>query len=177
MIPEYQQPETATAAAWETEGNGIESEIETSQLAMNIPWQEFFLSPALQEVIQLALDNNKDLQTALLNVEKARATYNIQRADLFPKINAGIGANFSDNDRDEYQASLAMPSYELDLFGRIQSLSKAALNSYLATEEAQKSISIALIAESANASKDPKGAGEESRSHQQKLPVRRCHKT
>ncbi|CAG36425.1 efflux transporter outer membrane subunit [Desulfotalea psychrophila] len=156
LIPEYQQPETPTAATWKAGEYGIESEVDTNQLAINIPWQEFFLSESLRDVVQLALDNNKDLQTALLNVEKSRATYNIQRADLFPKINAtgsGQFANYQPDGtpaQDLYKAGLTMPSYELDLFGRIQSLSKAALNSYLATEEAQKSISIALIAESAN---------------------------
>ncbi len=156
MIPEFQRPEGATSNFWLSGENGDvkEKQAEETKLAADIPWREFFLSPDLQDVIELALENNRDLKTAILNVERARATYDIQEADRYPHLDGTAGADFAGRfdgqNTETYQVGLATTSYELDLFGRVKSLSDAALNDYLATEEAQKSINIALIAEAAN---------------------------
>ena len=156
MVPEYHQPTGATDAFWKSGADGTEQEAEVNkdQLVSSLSWQEFFISKQLQNVVQTALSNNKDLRTALLNVKRARATYNIQEADLYPHIDGQADitytGDFAGNSDELYEVNLATTSYELDLFGRIQSLSQAALNDYLATEEARKSVTISLIAESAN---------------------------
>ena len=60
----------------------------------DIPWQEFFVDPQLRKLIDLALDNNRDLRVAALNIERSRAQYQIQRSDLFPKVDASANADF-----------------------------------------------------------------------------------
>jgi multidrug efflux system outer membrane protein len=125
-------------------------------------WRDYFSDAKLQKLIQLALDNNRDLRVAALNIEKARAQYQIQRSELFPSINAsGSGtakrtpASLSGTGQPvishSYSAGLGFAAYELDFFGRVRSLKDAALEQYLATTEARDSTQISLIAEVASA--------------------------
>lgn len=106
----------------------------------------------------MALDNNRSLRQTLLDIEAARAQYRIQRADRVPGLNAAATGNrqrqpadLSAGNRSEvassYQVGLALPEYELDLFGRVKSLTDAALQQYLASEEAARAARIALVAE------------------------------
>lgn len=157
LTPTYHRPENVTASDW----SSVHSEAPTETaapvpgLATDIPWQTFFHSPALRTVVQTALDNNRDLKSAVLSVQKTQALYNIERSKLLPEFNAaGSGTqegDFKGNTAEAYKAGLAMSSYEIDFFGRIGSLNQAALNQYLATEEARKSVTISLIAQAANA--------------------------
>ncbi|MEX8192199.1 efflux transporter outer membrane subunit [Comamonas guangdongensis] len=124
--------------------------------AADIPWQQFFTDPRLQQIIQLALDNNRDLRVAVLNIDKARAQYQIQRAAQFPEIGvAGSGSRqpstLTGQYVNMYTAGLTMPSWEIDFWGRIGSLKEQALAQYLATEEGRKSAQISLISNVANA--------------------------
>lgn len=129
----------------------------------DIGWRDFFVDPRLEELIARSLDNNRDLRVAVLNVERARAQYRIQRADRLPSL--GVGAEMVRTGGDSpiggaaagggsvtetYSASLGIAEFELDLFGRVRNLSQAALQQYFATEEAQRSTQLALIAEVAN---------------------------
>lgn len=123
------------------------------QAAADIGWRDFFTDPKLKELIGRALDNNRDLRVAVLNVERARALYNVQRADQLPSVsaNAGLsrtGGNVA-NPGSAYTASVGA-AFELDLFGRVRSLSQAALQQYFAQEEARRSAQLALIGEIAN---------------------------
>ena len=108
--------------------------------------------------MDVALDNNRSLRQTLLDIEAARAQYRIQRADRVPGLNAAATGNrqrqpadLSAGNRSEvassYQVGLALPEYELDLFGRVKSLTDAALQQYLASEEAARAARIALVAE------------------------------
>ena len=124
--------------------------------AADLPWQQFFTDPRLQQVIQLALDNNRDLRVAVLNIEKAQAQYQIQRAAQFPEL--GVAGSVSRQPSsvtgkygNTFMAGLTMPSWEIDFWGRISSLKEQALAQYLGTEEARKSVQISLIANVANA--------------------------
>lgn len=120
----------------------------------DIGWREFFVDPRLQQTIALALENNRDLRIAALNVERAQAQYRIQRADRLPSLalDASLARSGGSAGRsDQYRVELGLASFELDLFGRVRNLSDAALRSYLATGEAQRSTQLALIAEVANA--------------------------
>nr|BFE90817.1 AdeC/AdeK/OprM family multidrug efflux complex outer membrane factor [Pseudomonas brassicacearum subsp. brassicacearum] len=122
----------------------------------------FFHDPTLQQLIQVALENNRDLRVAALNIDAYAAQYRIQRADLFPAVSAtGSGsrqrvpARASQSGEaaisSSYSATLGISAYELDLFGRVRSLSEQALQSYFATEEARRSTQISLVANVANA--------------------------
>ena len=131
-------------------------------IASEIPWRDYFVDAQLRDVISLALTNNRDLRVAALNIEKARAQYQIQGADLFPTIGGSFGQNAHRLPNDaltgmhkvikrEFTATLDLAGYEFDFFGRIRSLKAQAFQNYLSTEEARRSAQISLIAEVANA--------------------------
>ena len=126
-------------------------------LPQDVPWQEFFADARQRSIIELALANSRDLRIATLNVEKAQAIYRIQRAPLFPPV--GVLANasaqrvpgkMSDDDQaftsETYTVALGISARELDLFGRIRSLKRAALEQYFATEQAASGAKLALVA-------------------------------
>lgn len=125
-------------------------------------WQNFFVDTRLKEIIQQALVSNRDLKVATLTIDRARALYQIQRADTLPRLNVTgsetaqrIPADLSGNGQvkvsHQYSVGLGVSSFELDLFGRVQSLRGQALENYLATEEAQRSVRLSLVAEVATA--------------------------
>ncbi len=112
----------------------------------------------MQKLIALALENNRDLRVAALNIERFRAQYQIQRSDLFPKVDATAGGNFQRVPADlsgsghattnhQYSIGLGVSSYELDLFGRVRSLKDQALEQFLATEQARRSVQISLVSD------------------------------
>jgi multidrug efflux system outer membrane protein len=130
--------------------------------AADLGWREVFIDPRLQGVIDLALTNNRDLRVAVLNIEQSRAQYRIQRAALVPSVNATAtgtrGESSSaqviaggDRTVEVYTANLGVASWEIDLFGRVRSLSNVALQSYLATQETSRSVQVSLIAQTAGA--------------------------
>ena len=116
-----------------------------------------------EQIIEMALRNNRDLRVAALNVERARALYGIQRAELFPTVNAagsgsktaGARRSFDHRGSGDVRASTTSTSgsasWEIDFFGRIRSLKDRALEEYLATEQARRSAQIPLVSEVANA--------------------------
>ena len=150
MAPEYERP----AAPVDTSFPGDLAGAAGGALASDIPWQAFFSDPRLKRLIAVALENNRDLRTAWLTVEQARAQYRIQRADELPTLNIGATGlrqpGPSGGMASTYQVGLNITAFEFDFFGRIKSLSDAALAQYLGTEEAQKTVQIALIAAVAN---------------------------
>jgi multidrug efflux system outer membrane protein len=168
MIPDYLRPDLPTSTSWHAEETLPELSTESQQAAADIVWQEFFISPGMQKVVETALTNNRDLRVAALNVEAARALYRIERSDLFPNVNAGAAgarqkvteAQSTSNPlfgspqeyiTSTYTANLASTAFELDLFGRLRSQNEAALESYFATGAARDAAQISLIAETANA--------------------------
>ncbi len=159
MIPEYTRPEAPVPADWPS-GPAYKATPSTpgASLAADLQWREFFADERLQKIIETALNNNRDLRLAALNVERARAIYGIQRAELFPAINAtGSGskervAGEFTNTGDpmtvtRYGATLSVISWEIDFFGRLRSLSERALEEYLATEQARRSTQVLLVSE------------------------------
>lgn len=123
--------------------------------AIDIPWQQFFVDSRLQQLIRIALENNRDLRLATLNIERASAQYNIQRAERLPGINAiGRGERapspLNGEQSSSYTVGLGMAAFELDFFGRVRELSKAALANYLGTEQARRTAQISLVAAVAN---------------------------
>jgi outer membrane protein, multidrug efflux system len=162
MAPEYTRPEAPVSSVWPSgpaykDGTGKPGEVS----AADITWRAFFVDERLQKVIDLALMSNRDLRIAALNIERTRALYRIQRAELLPTVNAG--ATFSKErvpgilsgsgqpaTSELYNINLGISSWELDFFGRIRSLKDAALQEYFATEQARRSTQISLVAEVAN---------------------------
>lgn len=156
LAPKYERPAAPVAAAFPTvagtvnSGNPVASEAPAA-----IAWQRFFTDPRLQQLISLALANNRDLRVAVLNIEATRAQYQVQRSNQFPAINAGISGQRQTTGKDQpissiYQAGLSVSAFELDFFSRVKNLSDAALAQFLATEEARKTAQISLIAQVAN---------------------------
>ncbi|MCX7077867.1 MAG: AdeC/AdeK/OprM family multidrug efflux complex outer membrane factor [Pseudomonas sp.] len=161
LIPDYKQPEAPVAAQY-PQGPAYSPAEAANRAAAEQGWKQFFHDPALQQLIQTALVNNRDLRVAALNIDAFAAQYRIQRADLFPAVSAtGSGsrqrtpASLSQTGAEritsQYSATLGISAYELDLFGRVRSLSEQALQTYFATEEARRSTQISLVASVANA--------------------------
>nr|WP_254797621.1 AdeC/AdeK/OprM family multidrug efflux complex outer membrane factor [Pseudomonas aromaticivorans] len=159
LIPDYQRPAAPVAVAWPQ--GAAYNEVGTAGAVLP-EWRNYFRDPALQRLIATALDNNRDLRVAALNVEAYQALYRIQRAELFPQVDArGSGTRQrlpADLTRTgqaetngEYGATLGVTDWELDLFGRLRSLSQAALEQYFATEQARRGTQISLVASVANA--------------------------
>jgi NodT family efflux transporter outer membrane factor (OMF) lipoprotein len=156
LMPTYQRPAAPVPGAWPydaaTQGTP----------AAALDWQDFFGEPRLRALIATALANNRDLRIAVLNIEQARAQYDIRNADRFPSIGAAAsasrapsagGGNGNGNAKlaTTYTAGLVLSAWEIDFFGRIASLSEAALAQYLATEEGRKAAQISLVSSVANA--------------------------
>jgi len=144
MAPKYERPAAPVAAAFpDAAASGV-----PSAPATDIDWQAYFADARLKQLIDIALKNNRDLRIAVLNIEAARATYQIRRADLFPTVNVGMTMQRQNYDVKElYTVGASVSGYELDLWGRVRSLSDAALASYLGTEEARKSVQMSLISQ------------------------------
>jgi NodT family efflux transporter outer membrane factor (OMF) lipoprotein len=151
MAPTYQRPAAPVASTFP----GAEAGGATGAAAAAIEWQRFFGDARLKQLIGLSLQNNRDLRVAVLNIEQARAQYQIRRADQFPAVGLSAAGSRQPSPATGkmfkfYTVGLAVTSYELDFFGRIRSLSNAALAQYLASEEARKNVQISLIASVAN---------------------------
>ncbi|HEY1726004.1 MAG TPA: efflux transporter outer membrane subunit [Steroidobacteraceae bacterium] len=131
-------------------------------VAWDIGWRDFFADARLQQLIAEALANNRDLRVAVLNIQLAQAQYRSQRSELFPRVDAngswtkekipgavsGIGVPITEQ---YYSAGVGIASFEVDLFGRIRSLTHAALEQYLAQEQARRGAQLSLIAQIADA--------------------------
>lgn len=159
MAPNYTRPAAPVPQAWPV-GTAYKAEapVPAPKQIAEISWREFFVDPQLQKLIDLALKNNRDLRIAALNIERFRALYQIRRADLLPRVDATAGASFQRTPADlsttgrartvdQYSVGLGVSSYELDLFGRVQSLKDQALEQFLATEQAQRSVQISLVSQ------------------------------
>ena len=159
MIPKYTRPAAPVPAKWP---DGPAYNVKPSgKAAAGIKWQEFFVNGQLRKLIELALENNRDLRIAALNVEESQALYQIQRANLFPTVTAAAAglsqrspASLSVTGHPvtshEYSVGLGFSSYEIDLFGRVRSLKKEALEQFFATTETRRSVQISLVAEVAS---------------------------
>lgn len=121
-------------------------------------WEDFVQNETLKKVVSLAVKNNKDLKIALLNIESARATYRISKAEDFPKISANgaltnsksINSSNGTTISHNYSATIGA-SYEIDLFGKIKNLNESALQTYLSTQFAANATKVSLVSETINA--------------------------
>ncbi len=159
MAPKYVQPALPVPASWPT-GDAYLRQNEASLPA--VTYRDIFRDPRLQALIDQALINNRDLRVAVANIEAARAQYRIQRAELFPQVDAGgavtrreIGAGAAGGafavGGTTYQANIGVNAFELDLFGRVRSLSDAALSRYFGQEAAARATRLTLVGDIAGA--------------------------
>lgn len=186
LAPRYERPAAPVATNYPAAPEGYgQAEVKSGETrrAVDIGWREFFRDARMQALIAAALENNRDLRTAALRIEEARALYQVQRADLLPTVNAtggytrqrlsGAQSPLGTGYIAEYwQAGGAITSYELDFFGRVRSLSNAALSQYFATEEARRAAQISLVSEVAKAYLAERSYDEQYRIAQQTLRTR-----
>ncbi|MFL6830595.1 MAG: efflux transporter outer membrane subunit [Sphingomicrobium sp.] len=152
LEPHYARPDASIPASWPT-GDAYLRQSEAALPA--VTYRDIFRDARLQTLIGQALANNRDLMVAAANIAAAREQYRIQRANQLPTVNANAGVTAT-GDRDDavsanYQAGLSVPNFELDLFGRLRSLSHAQLERYFATEAAARSTRLALVSDIADA--------------------------
>ena len=130
--------------------------------AAQVSWRAFFTDPDLKAVIEAALANNRDLRVAVANIQSAQAQVAVQRAALFPSIAGNAGATYEQTPNTFvpgggslkltlYNASIGFSNWELDLFGRTRSLTRAAYDQFLAEEDNRQAVQVSLIAETATA--------------------------
>ncbi|EMH7816024.1 TPA: efflux transporter outer membrane subunit [Pseudomonas aeruginosa] len=152
LAPTYHRPVAPVAEHWSAEHNS------KTVVGHTLQWQAFIADPELHRLVGIALSNNRSLRQSLLDIEQARAQYRIQRADRIPSLAAStegsrqrvpssLSTSGNSDITSSYQVGLSLPEYELDLFGRIENLTDAALEEYLATEAAAQAARIAMIAE------------------------------
>ncbi len=156
LIPAYERPAAPVAADFPQTMAGQPVAPAAGQAApASQPWQDFLVDERLRRLVAAALDNNRDLRVSVLNIEQARAQYQIRRADQFPSVGVAASATrapslINGKEANTFQAGLAVTSWELDFFGRLQSLKEQALAQYLATEEGRKAAQMSLVAAVAN---------------------------
>ncbi|NBB64638.1 efflux transporter outer membrane subunit [Pseudomonas sp. ODNR1LW] len=163
LAPAFVQP-TGVVPASLPQGGVYPDAAADPVVVAEVGWRDFFTDDRLRQVIAQGLDNNRDLRVSVANVLAARAQYRVTRADRLPTASLSGSATYTDNasqvaaagaspgsDVESYSADVGVSAFEIDLFGRVRNLSEAALQSYLATEEGQRSTRISLIAEIATA--------------------------
>ena len=153
LTPHYERPAAPVATAWPASAG---AQPEGLIAAAELPWQQFVQDEQLRQLVQLSIDNNRDLRVAVQNIEQARAQYQIRRADQVPTLGATAGGTRSAPNpyaalgggsvSSNYSVGIGVSAWELDFFGRVAALKDAALADYLATEEARKTAQISLIA-------------------------------
>lgn len=159
MDPKYVRTDPPVPPSWPI-GDAYLRQSEATLPALS--WRDIFRDARLQQLIEQALANNRDLRVAAANVVAARAQYRIQRAEQFPQIDLGGSAGYSDSGnsgtvtgnsggRGSFSADVGVASFELDLFGRLASLSRAEQNRYFATEAAARATRLTLIGDIADA--------------------------
>ena len=150
FIPTYERPPAPVAATFPDAAAAPGAGTPTADL----PWAEFITDARLRLLVDSALKNNRDLRIATLNVEQVRAQLGLARADLLPSVGAGLAASSTPGAAGNVRsisAGLTVSSFELDLFGRVKSLSEAAAARYLASDEGRRAAQVALVAGVANA--------------------------
>jgi multidrug efflux system outer membrane protein len=153
LDPEYARPDPAIPPSW-LAGDPYLRESEAALPA--VTYKDIFRDPRLQALIEQALVNNRDLRVAAANIAAAREQYRIQRAERLPEVDASIAVDAIGNDSGsgtnaQFTAGAGIPSFEVDLFGRIASLTRADLNRYLATEAGARATRLTLIGDVATA--------------------------
>ncbi len=151
--PTYERPEVPIPAQWQVD-------IQTANDLANTTWWEQFRDPVLDNLIQIALQENKDVQIAAARVEEYLGRYGVTRSAQFPQVGGNAagartrnsengGVTLGENPVNSYQVDLGV-SFELDLWGKLRSATEAARAQLLATEEAKRTVILTLVSQLAN---------------------------
>jgi len=161
LAPHYERPAAPVASSFPSgAAYSKDTASQAGQTAtVDIGWRDFLGDPQLQKLVELSLQNNRDLRVAVLNVQASRAQYRIERAALFPTISGTASETRSRTPLNlsssptayaaEYNVGMSA-QWEIDFFGKLQSLKNQALYQYLATAQARKAAEILLVSEVAN---------------------------
>jgi multidrug efflux system outer membrane protein len=150
LQPAYVRPDPAIPASWPVGDAYLR---QTEAALPSLSYRDIFRDPRLQTLIEQALVNNRDLMTAAANIAAAREQVGIQRAEQLPQVDASAGAGLAgagSNTSTRYEAGIT-PSFEIDLFGRLRSLTDVQRNRFFATEAAARATRLALVADIAQA--------------------------
>ncbi len=156
MAPKYKKPVLPVQGDMPSGESYKNLNTKGSDIVSKIKWKDYFTDEKLQKVIKMAIDNNRNLRIAALNVERTMAQYSISRAAILPSggVSGSMTRTHTPADLSysgkaatskQYSANVGITAWELDFFGRIRSLSKQALEQYMATEQAQRGAQITLI--------------------------------
>jgi multidrug efflux system outer membrane protein len=162
LAPKYQRPALPTPAAFPT---GAAYPPAPTETRAPVGWRDFFSDPKLKAVIEQALANNRDLRLAVANIEAARAQYHVQRAALLPTVTGQLAATYAQESTSVvdggspppgasstynqrlYSLTAGISAYQLDLFGKVRNLTRAAQDQYFATRQARDAAQITLVSE------------------------------
>jgi multidrug efflux system outer membrane protein len=159
LIPDYHRPSPGVTDQWPAGPAALSADGTAGANASGLGWSTFFQDPVAQDLIRLALDNNRDLRVAALNVQSAQAQYGVDRASLFPAIDGTAGYDRSVTPGDiygtpgqaqslrEYSIGASAVSWELDLFGQIRSKARSQRETVFSDAETRTSTQMTLIAE------------------------------
>ena len=164
LAPKYVEPQLPVPPSWPVGDAYLK---QTEATLPSVSYRDIFRDARLQQIVEQALINNRDLRIAAANIASARAQYRIQRAELLPQVNASASVTRSDSGtgrttgagggtvaggaRTNYSADIGVTAFEIDLFGRIRSLSTAAQDRYFATEAAARATRLTLVGDIAAA--------------------------
>ncbi|GLU31631.1 outer membrane efflux protein [Trinickia caryophylli] len=158
LAPHYARPAMPVPNAWPADAPDAP---DRSATAAPPDWREYFTDATLQRLVGKALENNRDLRIALARVEEARASYGLQRSAQFPTIAASAsflrfrtpGGLLMPNSMTGslVNAGFAETSWELDFWGRVRNLKEAALDEFLASDDARRAVTVSLIEQVADA--------------------------
>ena len=149
----YQRPSVDVPQAWR-------SEAQTDRSLVERPWGELFADAELNALVETALAQNRDLRIAAERIELARARYGIERSFLFPSVLADAAytrqrqpaAGVDKNPTSSVTSiGLAVPTWEIDLWGRVRAATQVAYRDLLASTENRRAFEVSLIAEVSNA--------------------------
>ncbi|KHL06913.1 UNVERIFIED_CONTAM: multidrug transporter, partial [Mumia flava] len=188
LAPTYERPDAPITSTYPQAPAGYAVPADSAKPGENAPratelgWREFFPDARLQKLIGLALENNRDLRVAMLNVEAARAQYRLQIADLLPPVNASatytrshtppsISTTGGDIHTKQYQLGVGISNYQVNLFS-VGDVTSSARASYLATDEGRRAAQISLISQVAKAYLNERAYAEQLDLAQQTLKGR-----
>ncbi len=143
----YQRPDVVTDGLYGT------AETADSTTLGDISWQEMFTDPQLQALIDLALTNNTDLQSAQWRVKEAEATLKSARLAYLPSFNFAPQGTISSFDNGAASKTYSIPvtaSWQIDIFGGLTNAKRKAKALYLQSREYQQAVRTQLIASVAN---------------------------
>lgn len=147
LAPDYQPPENVVPQQFSLAKGTL---VPTGGQWQETGWQTFFVDPQAKRLIDVALHNNRDLRMAVLNVEAARAQFNVTDAGRYPQLDGSTGGSFEgdlqgkNGTTKSYNAGLNL-SFELDFFGKLKNMSEADRQNFFASQAAQRAAQIVVV--------------------------------